>query len=203
MSFPKEISRVERWLLSVALIFIIVIALKMISFIVTLFMMSLILTLLCQPAVSWLKQRGLSAFPATVIIAFIGFLIVLGFFFFTMLSFNSLVASLPQYQTELNTRMNDMNTILDNYGISISTDGPPSIKLGDIMQYGYTGFISILEAVEFLFFVGVTTFFLLLDAPRLGSRLEEFFGKDSESVRQMSLLTGSQGGVHRAGGRRS
>jgi AI-2 transport protein TqsA len=190
MSFPTEISRVERWLLSVALIFIIIIALKMISFIVTLFMMSLILTLLCQPAMKWLKQRGLSDFMACLIIAFAGILIVLGFIFFTMLSFNSLMASLPQYQTELNTRLTDLNSLLDDYGISITTGGPPSVKLGDIMQYGYSGFISILEAVEFLFFVGVTTFFLLLDAPRLSCRLEDFFGKDSESVRQMSLLTG-------------
>jgi len=190
MSFPREISRVERWLLAVALIFIIIIALKTISFIVTLFMMSLILTLLCLPAMAWLKQRGLSDFTAALLIAVIGLLIVLGFVFFTMLSFNSLVASLPQYQTELNTRLADMNTLLDDYGINVSTDGPPSVKLGDIVQYGYSGFISILEAVEFLFFVSVTTFFLLLDAPRLAARMEEFFGKDSESTRQMGLLTG-------------
>jgi predicted PurR-regulated permease PerM len=100
------------------------------------------------------------------------------------------MASLPQYQAELNSRMSDINTLLDDYGISISTDGPPSVKLGDIMHYGYTGFISILEAIEFLFFVGVTTFFLLLDAPRLASRMEEIFGKDAESTRRMGLLTG-------------
>ena len=51
-----------------------------------------------------------------------------------------------------------------SYDISIATDGQPSIKIGDIMQYGYTGFMSILEAVEFLFFVGIMTFFMLLDA---------------------------------------
>ena len=60
MSFPAEITRVERWLLSIALIFIIVIAMKTVSFIVTLFLMSMILTLLALPAVSWLRERGLS-----------------------------------------------------------------------------------------------------------------------------------------------
>jgi predicted PurR-regulated permease PerM len=190
MSFPTDVSRVERWLLTVALIFIIVIALKTISFIVTLFLMSLILTLLCQPAMAWLKNKGLSGFTASLIIACIGLLIVMGFIFFTWISFNSLVASLPQYQAELNTRLDDISTLFGDYGISVSTGGPPSIKLGDIVQYGYTGFIGVLEAVEFLFFVGVTTFFLLLDAPRLSARIEEIFGKDPESLRQMSLLTG-------------
>ena len=53
-----------------------------------------------------------------------------------MLSFNSLVASIPQYQDELNNRINDINALLDTYGISISTDGQPSIKIGDIMHTG-------------------------------------------------------------------
>jgi AI-2 transport protein TqsA len=190
MSFPTEFSRVERCLLSIALILIIIIAMKMISFIVTLFLMSLILTLLMVPAVLWLKEKGLSNFHATLIVTFLGILIALGFVFFTMLSFNSLVASLPQYQNELNNRIADITTLLTSYGISVATDGPPSIKLGDIVGYGYTGFMSVLEAVEFLFFVGITTFFMLLDAPRVASRIEERLGRNSETGRQMNLMTG-------------
>jgi AI-2 transport protein TqsA len=190
MSFPAEFSRVERCLLSIALILIIVIAMKEISFIVTLFLMSLVLTLLALPAVFWLKERGLSNFHATLIVTFLGILIALGFVFFTMLSFNSLVASLPQYQNELNNRIADITTLLTSYGISVAADGPPSIKLGDIVGYGYTGFMSVLGAVEFLFFVGITTFFMLLDAPRVASRLEDRLGRNSETGRQMNLLTG-------------
>jgi len=185
-----ELTRVDRWLLIAALIVIIIICLKMISFIVTLVLMSFILTLLTLPAVSWLKERGLSHLHATLIIALAGILILLGLVFFTLLSFNSLVASLPQYQTELNTRIDDINSLLTSYGISVSSDGPPSVKLGDIMQYGYTSVMSVLEAVEFLFFVGVLTFFLLLDAPNISSRMEKQFGRDPETLRQMNLLTG-------------
>ena len=120
----------------------------------------------------------------------LGILIVLGFIFFTMLSFNSLVASIPQYQDELNNRINDINTLLESYNISIATDGQPSIKLGDIMQYGYTGFMSILEAVEFLFFVGIMTFFMLLDCPAPCALVEERLGRNSETARQMNQLIG-------------
>jgi AI-2 transport protein TqsA len=190
MSFPTEFSRVERWLLSIALIFIIIIAMKTVSFIVTLFLMSIILTLLALPSVDWLKARGLSNFHATVVVACLGFLIALGFIFFTMLSFNSLVASLPQYQNELNSRISDINDLLDTYGISITTDGQPLIKIGDIVAYGYTGFMSVLEAVEFLFFVAILTFFMLLDAPRVATLFEERLGRNSETSRQMNLLIG-------------
>ena len=75
MNFPAEFSRVERWLLSVALIFIIIIAMKEISFIVTLFLMSLILTLLALPAVDLLKKKGLSNFHATLVVTCLGILI--------------------------------------------------------------------------------------------------------------------------------
>lgn len=190
MSFPAEFSRVERWLLSVALIFIIIIAMKEISFIVTLFLMSLILTLLALPSVELLKKKGLSNFQATLAVTCLGLLIVLGFIFFTMLSFNSLVAGLPQYQDELNNRVNDVNTLLESYNISMATDGPPSVKLGDIMGYGYTGFVSVLEAVEFLFFVGIMTFFMLLDLPRVMSLVDERLGRNSETARKMDQLIG-------------
>jgi AI-2 transport protein TqsA len=190
MSLPTEFSRVERWLLSIALIFIIVIAMKTISFVVTLFLMSTILTLLMLPAVFWFRGRGLSNFHATLVVTCLGILILLGFIFFTLLSFNSLVASLPQYQNELNTRIDDINALLDTYHISVSADGPPSVKLGEVMQYGYTGVMSILEAAEFLFFVGILTFFMLLDAPRAAALVEERLGRNSETGRKMNLLIG-------------
>ena len=190
MSISTELPRVDRWLLSIALIFIIIIAVKTISFIVTLFLMSLILTLLTLPAVFWLRGKGLSNFHATLVVTFAGILIALGFIFFTLLSFNSLVASLPQYQNELNTRLDDINALLDTYNISVETGGSPSIKLGDIVQYGFTGFMSALEAVEFLFFVGILTFFMLLDVPRTQSLVEERFGRNSETARQMNQLIG-------------
>jgi AI-2 transport protein TqsA len=190
MSILTELPDVDRWLLSIALIFIIIIAVKTISFIVTLFLMSLILTLLSLPAVFWLRERGLSNFHATLVVTFAGILIALGFIFFTLLSFNSLMASIPQYQSELNTRLDDINALLDTYNISVAAGGSPSIKLGDIVQYGYTGFMSALEAVEFLFFVGIMTFFMLLDVPRTQSLVEERFGRNSETARQMNQLIG-------------
>lgn len=190
MSSPTQFSRVERWLLSVALIFIIIIAMKTISFIITLFLMSIILTLLSLPAVEWLKERGLSNFHATLAVAGVGILIALGFIFFTMISFNSLVASIPQYQDELDNRISDINNLLDGYGISITTDGQPLVKIGDIVSYGYTGVMSLLEAVEFLFFVAIMTFFMLLDVPRAMILVEERVGKNSETARQMNQLIG-------------
>ena len=189
MNPSAELPNVDRWLLLIALVLIIIIAVKMIAFIVTLFLMSVILTMLALPALNWLKDRGLSHFQAVIIVTGIGILILLGFVFFTMLSFNALVSDIPRYQDDLNMRLRDITTLLNTYGISISRQ-QPSFNLGDIMSVGISSLMSAAEAMEFLFFVGVTTLFLLLDAPRIGRILQVRFGKDSETMRKLSCMTG-------------
>ncbi len=190
MSISTEIPRIDRLLLCIALILVIIIAVKMISFIVTLFLMSLILTLLTLPAMLWLRKKGFSDFMAVMVVTIAAILVLLGFLFFTLLSFNSLVADLPRYQDQLDTRLHDINVLLNSYGITTTTEAPLSIKLGDIMGFGFSSLVSVAETVEFLFFVGVTTFFLLLDAPRLSLLMEERFGRDSETKRQLNCMTG-------------
>lgn len=185
-----ELSRVERGLLCIALLLIIIIAMKTISFIITLFLMSLVLTLLLIPAMDWLKKKGLADFPAVLVITVAAILVILGFVFFTMLSFNSLVSDLPQYQDELDTRLHAISAFLNTYGITTTAEGPIAFKLGDFMSIAISSIMSAAEWIEFLFFVGVTTFFLLLDAPRISAILETHFGKNSGTMRQLNCLTG-------------
>ncbi|NMB79396.1 MAG: AI-2E family transporter, partial [Methanomicrobiales archaeon] len=51
-----EFSRVERSILMIALLFIILIAVKMTAYIVSLVMMSIVLTMLAVPAQVWLRN---------------------------------------------------------------------------------------------------------------------------------------------------
>jgi predicted PurR-regulated permease PerM len=188
--FPADALRTERMLLLIALIFIIILAVKMTTYIITIFLMALILTLLILPSLFWLKKKGLSDFYAVLILTTVATLVILGIIFFSLLSFYTLLADLPQYQTDLNIRLQDISAILSSMGISSITNGAPTINLSDILSMGLTGVLSILDAVMFLFFVWVTTFFLLLEAPAISARLELRFGKDSETMQQLSRMTG-------------
>ncbi|MFA4824096.1 MAG: AI-2E family transporter [Methanoregula sp.] len=188
--FPAAMSRTERVVLFIALIFIIIIAVKMTAFIVTIFIMALILALLALPGLFWLKNKGLSDFHAVLILTAGATLVVLGFIFLTILSFHTLLADLPLYQAELNLRLQEISAILSSMGISSITNGTPTINLSDILSMGLVGAMSIVEGIMFLFFVGVTTFFMLLDAPNISARLEQRFGKDSETMQQFSRMTG-------------
>ncbi|PKL70980.1 MAG: AI-2E family transporter [Methanomicrobiales archaeon HGW-Methanomicrobiales-1] len=187
---PAGISRTERIVLFIALIVIIILAVKMTAYIVTLFVMALILTLLALPGLFWLKEKGLSYFHATLIITVIASVLILGFFFLTFLSFHTLLADLPQYQAELNNRLQEISTILSSYGISSVSNGEPTINLSQILSVALGGAMSVIDGIMFLFFVGITTFFMLLDAPNISTRLEQRFGKDSETMQQFSRMTG-------------
>jgi AI-2 transport protein TqsA len=189
--FPADSSRLERSLFIIALIFIIVVAVKMTAYIVTLFAMALILTLLLLPAMLWLKEKGLSDFYAVSIITVLACLAVLAVIFLTVLSFNTLLTDLPMYQKDLNLRLADATAMLNHLGISsTSISSPPEVKLSDILTYGFAGAMNIMDAVMFLFFVGVITFFMLLDAPLITAKMEQKFGKDSDMMKRLNRMTG-------------
>jgi AI-2 transport protein TqsA len=189
--FPADSSRVERSLFIIALIFIIVVAVKMTAYIVTLFAMALILTLLFLPAMLWLKEKGLSDFYAVSIITVLACLAVLAVIVLTFISFNTLLTDLPMYQKDLNLRLADATAMLNHLGVSsASLSSPPDIKLSDLLTYGVMGAMNVMDSVMFLFFVGVITFFMLLDAPLITAKMEEKLGKDSNMMKRLNRMTG-------------
>jgi predicted PurR-regulated permease PerM len=185
-----DASRTERILLFVALIFIIIIAVKMTAYIITIFLMALILTLLVLPCLFWLKKKGLSDLHAVLVLTTVATLVIIGIIFLTVVSFHTLLTDLPQYQTELNNRLQDISAILSTLGISGSPNGMPVINLEQILSMGFFGIMSLFEGIMFLFFVGITTFFMLIEAPNISVRLEQRFGKESDTMQQLSRMIG-------------
>lgn len=188
--FPADMSRIERTLLFIAIIFIIIMAVKMTAYLITLFVMALILTLLALPAVLWLKEKGLSDLHAVLVVTTVAMLVIMAGVVLTALSFQTLISDLPQYQTELNLRLKDISAILTPIGFSSGASGTPPVNLGDFLSMGIVGAMSLMDGIMFLFFVGVTTFVMLLDAPTVANRIEQKFGKNSEMVQQLNRMTG-------------
>jgi AI-2 transport protein TqsA len=187
---PADMSRTERMLLIVALLFIIVIAVKMTSYIVSLFLMAFVITMLALPTMNWLKSKGFSDFLSVMVITLLACLIVIAFIALTALSFHTLITDLPQYQDDLNMRLADITKLLASVGFANAMSTLPTFNISDIMNMGISGAMSIADTLMFLFFVGVTSFFMLLEAPRLTQRVEEKFGRDSETVKKLSRMTG-------------
>ena len=186
----SEISQVERSLLFVALLFIVLIAVKMTSYIVSLFLMSLVITMLVVPAQVWLRSKGLSTLMSVIAITIAACIIIVGAIGLTALSLNSVMVDLPQYQQELNVRLADVSAMLAPLGLSDIVNEPPSIDLGDVMSFGVSGATMLADALMFLFFVAVLSFFSLLEVPAITERLEQRFGKRSSTMQSLSRMTG-------------
>ena len=184
-----EMSQTERSLLMIALIFIIIIAAKTTAYLVSLFLMALIITLLATPTLFWLKSKGLSDFIATLVIALVACIIIMGFVGLTALSVNTVISDLPQYQQDLNTRIGDISAMLAPLGLS-SLVSTPKLDIGMLSSMGISGAVSIADTVMFLFFVGVLAFFMLLETPRMSVHVIGHLGKESHTVRNLSRMTG-------------
>jgi AI-2 transport protein TqsA len=183
-------SHVERSLLTIALLFIIIIAVKMTSYLVSMILMAIILTMLGAPALFWLKKKGLSDFVATMVVTLAAILIILGFIGLTALSLNTLISDMPMYQQDLNTRLGDIAAMLTPFGLSNIFTSPPALDLGAVFSYGIGGAMSLADGLMFLFFVAVLTVFMLLETPRISNHLEEHFGKESHTIHHLSRMTG-------------
>jgi predicted PurR-regulated permease PerM len=185
-----EMSPVERSLLVIALAFIIILAAKATAYMISLFLMAIIITMLATPGLFWLKKKGLSDLGATLVITLIACLILLGFIGLTALSVNTVISDLPQYQQDLNTRLGDIATLLAPFGLSSIVSKPPALDLGQFSSIGISGAMSLVDAGMFLFFVGVLVFFILLQLPRMVAHLEDHFGKESHNMDNLQRMTG-------------
>lgn len=187
---PVETPRFEWTLLAIALVFVIVIAVKMTSYIISLILMSLIITLLAIPALVWLKKKKIPNTLAIALITLVACLAIAAILYISVFSFQMLLHDMPQFQQELSVRLAELRTILSSFGITIETDSIRSIDLREIFSAGVAGATSLAEGLMFLFFVAVTSFFMLLEAPRITERFEARYGKDSQTVKQFGKMSG-------------
>ena len=185
-----EMSNVERSLLMIALIFIIIIAAKETAYLVSLFLMAIIITMLASPTLFWLKKKGLSDFAATLVITLVACLIILGFICLTALSVNTVISDLPQYQQNLNTRLGDISAMIAPFELSSVVSKHNSLDLGQLSSLGINGAMTLADTVMFLFFVGVLTFFMLLKVPRIAAHFEGPQGKESQTLHNLYRMTG-------------
>jgi len=183
-------SRTERSLLMVALIFIIIIAAKTTAYMISLFLMAIIITMLATPGLFWLKKKGLSDLSATMVITLVACLAILALIGLTVFSVNTVISDLPQYQQDLNSRLGDIAAMLAPFGLSSVISQPPALDIGQLSSIGINGALSLMDSIAFLFFVGVLSFFMLLGLPRMVAHLEEHFGKESHAIRNLSRMTG-------------
>lgn len=182
---PDPDLRGLRPLIVAALLFVIVIGMKMAAYIVTILLVSLILTMLALPAMDRLRARGFPDILSVTVLTAAAAVFVLVLIGLTAVSFGVLARDIPLYQDSLDARVAEATGFLQAHGLDAPGGlAPPDLSaltgkvLSSIMSLG--------DLLLYIFFIAVTTFFMLLEAPHFIGRMKEIAGPASGRVSQMS-----------------
>ena len=175
-------------LLLTATIFLII-GVQAISYIVTIIVVSLILAMLAYPATKALRSRGLPEVAAVGVVGVIACLAVLLVCYLVFFSFESLISGLPLYQQVLTTRLSEILAVLGRFGVNTGSFSPSSINLQEFAAILSSSAVSLADLLLYLFFIAVTTIFMLLEAPRMPERIRKVTGNKHESVEAFSRMS--------------
>ena len=190
MTFPATLSRTERILLCLALVVVILLGIKTAGSIITIVLVALILTLLLYPATRWLHEKGLPAPAAVGVVTVIAALCIALIVVLTISSFNMIIADLPQYQEDLALRLGDITAFLGAHGFGTGQFFPATPDLGNIIPALLSSLLNLGGVLMDIFFIAVTTFFMLLEAPQLIERVESMLHGEPEKLRHLSRMSG-------------
>lgn len=189
MTFPSGHQGISRAFVLLVFCFLLVIALKMTAYLVTILVVSLVLGMLALPLVDRLRKRGIPDVLAVSVVTGIALFLLVILAALTVFGFSTLMRDLPLYQVELNLRIAEIEGTLSGYGLSGLLVTAPAPDLKYVVDLVISSAISVGDLVLYLFFIGVTTFFLLLELPRLPERLNRipaFRGEKLSEITRMS-----------------
>ena len=187
---PDTGKQIDRVVVYGALFLIIILGIHMTASIVNLILISVILALMLVPAMNWLKNKGLSDLTAVTLITIVACLCILALLLMAFWSFGVLIHDLPQYQEQLDLRISEVSGFFSSIeGLNAGPVALPAPDLTSVVQMVMSSIISIGEAVMYLFFIGVATFFLLLEAPKIPARLAEVMEGEPEKLVQISHMS--------------
>jgi AI-2 transport protein TqsA len=189
MFLPEENSSIYRYIFIIAFLFIAVIGMKMTAYIINILVISLILTMLALPTMMHLRKRGLPDIVSVSLLTALALIFILILGALTVFSFSTLVADLPYYQVELNQRLSEITGFLSNYGFSGDLLSESSIDLQTLTHTIASSLIKVGDLLLYLFFIGVTTFFMLLEAPHIIDRGKALMGGQRERFIHVSRMS--------------
>ena len=189
MTFPSGHQGISRAFILLVFCFLLVIALKMTAYLVTILVVSLVLGMLALPLVDRLRKRGIPDVLAVSAVTGIALFLLVILAALTVFGFSTLMRDLPLYQVELNLRIAEIEGTLSGYGLSGLLVTAPAPDLKYVVDLVISSAISVGDLVLYLFFIGVTTFFLLLELPRLPARLNRIPAFRGEKLSELTRMS--------------
>jgi len=172
----------QRLLVAFASLVIIMVGLTLTSSLLGPILFAIFIAILAYPVLNWLIKKGLPKGVALVvmIIGLVIFLVAMATFLSA--SFDQLEASLSVYQEQMDTRIADFKTAVEDLGVNFSNSNTlePDTDEGIASVSNFIRRVGSLLANVIL--IIVTMIFALLEAANLRSRLQQNLGNDHHIV---------------------
>ena len=189
MTDPAASLKIDTVVLYIALFCIIALGIRSMAYLVNILLVSVILTLMAIPVMERLRKKGLSDFTSAILIALAACLCILILVVLVFYSYLILVQGLPLYQEQLNMRIAEITAFAGSNNALAGGISSTGIDLTTILQMVMSSAFGMGEALMYLFFIGVATFFMLLEAPQLPGRIQGVFMKDPEKLSEISRMS--------------
>ena len=178
----------SRILVLAGFFFLVIMGIKFTAYVFTIITVSLIFTLIAYPALEWLKKRGVPGLLSATLLTFAAIAAVVLLIIFSVYSFGVLLRDLPIYQVEFNEKLAGISGILQTLGLpaEIVSSIP---DLPTIMKAVLSFTMTLSDLILYLFFIAVTTFFMMLEAPHLAARLARLSAFTPEKIARLSRMS--------------
>lgn len=188
--FPKEWHSGYRALVLAGFFFIIIIGLKFTAYVFSIVVVSFILTLIAWPVMERLRRRRVPDLLSATLVTMAGVACILVLMALSMYSFGVLMRDLPLFQAELDARLAGVAGFLADQGFSAGYP-PSSPDLSSIVGLVLSYAMSLSDLLLYIFFIGVTTFFMMLEAPHMADRLSRLPSADPGRIARISGMSRS------------
>ena len=190
MNSSITIPDTERVLFLLALFVAIIYGVRLTAPVITIVMVSAVLALLLYPATVWLRRKGLPPVGAVSMVTLIALVCIALVLYLTISSFDTILRDLPQYQQDLQLRLADITVFLSLHGMSLADLVPQTISIANNIPTVISAVTDMGQDLMDLFFVGVTTFFMLLEAPAMINRVSSALADQREKLSTLGRMSG-------------
>lgn len=173
-----------------AAVVVVIAGIKAASSLIVPFLLAGFISLLCAPALFWLRDRGLPN-PLALVVVMLG-LLGIGAVFGGLMSssINEFTRLLPSYQQRFGSVVTSLSGTLQSFGIDFGTSGAAANPFDPKAALGLAGNLagnlgSLLNNAFLLF---LTVCFILLEASSFPRKLREAFGDSPEIEGQMTEI---------------
>ena len=185
-------SKITKSLIALACFIVVVAGMKTAASLVTPFMLSFFIAIICVPPLFWMQKKGVPKYVALLIILIVVVVTIIFIAAFVGKSINDFTHVLPAYQQQLSSKSTELVSWLSRYKIEIPDNFiKEKFNLGIIMKMVATSLTGLTGVLTNVFMILLTVVFILVEASDISDKLKYGLKNSKKSLQELSEIAAS------------